>query len=165
MSKTKEIWQQTGSDLLTGLQTGENGLSAQEAARRLEQYGPNELREGGKKSTARIFFEQFLDFLVIILIIAAAVSAALGDVESMIVILAVITMNAILGTVQTVKAEASLDSLKQMSAPTAKVLRDGKILQIPGREVVPGDIVIREAGDAVCADGRVLESANLKTAE
>ena len=165
MSKTKEIWQQTGSDLLTGLQTGENGLSAQEAAQRLAKYGPNELREGGKKSTARIFLEQFLDFLVIILIIAAAVSAALGDVESMIVILAVITMNAILGTVQTVKAEASLDSLKQMSAPTAKVLRDGKIVQIPGREVVPGDIVILEAGDAVCADGRVLESASLKTAE
>ena len=165
MSKIKEIWQQTGSDLLTGLQTGENGLSAKEAAQRLEKYGPNELREGGKKSTARIFFEQFLDFLVIILIIAAGVSAALGDVESMVVILAVITMNAILGTVQTVKAEASLDSLKQMSAPTAKVLRDGKIVQIPGREVVPGDIVILEAGDAVCADGRVLESASLKTAE
>ncbi|MBQ9934061.1 MAG: HAD-IC family P-type ATPase, partial [Ruminiclostridium sp.] len=165
MNKTKEIWEQTGSDLQTGLQTGESGLSAKEAAHRLEKYGPNELREGGKKSTARIFFEQFLDFLVIILIIAAGVSAVLGDVESMIVILAVITMNAILGTVQTVKAEASLDSLKQMSAPTAKVLRDGKIVQIPGREVVPGDIVILEAGDAVCADGRVLESASLKTAE
>ena len=165
MNKTKEIWEQTGSDLQTGLQTGESGLSAKEAAHRLEKYGPNELREGGKKSTARIFFEQFLDFLVIILIIAAGVSAVLGDVESMIVILAVITMNAILGTVQTVKAEASLDSLKQMSAPTAKVLRDGQIVQIPGREVVPGDIVILEAGDAVCADGRVLESASLKTAE
>ena len=83
----------------------------------------------------------------------------------MVVILAVITMNAILGTVQTVKAEASLDSLKQMSAPTAKVLRDGKILQIPGREVVPGDVVVLEAGDAVCADGRLLECASLKTAE
>ena len=165
MNKTKEIWQQSGPDLLTQLQSGETGLTGQEAARRLEKYGPNELREGGKKSTARIFLEQFLDFLVIILIIAAGVSAVLGDVESMIVILAVITMNAILGTVQTVKAEASLDSLKQMSAPTAKVLRDGKIVQIPGREVVPGDIVILEAGDAVCADGRVLESASLKTAE
>ena len=165
MSKIKEIWQQTGGELLSGLQSAEKGLSVKEAAQRLEKYGPNELREGGKKSTARIFLEQFLDFLVIILIIAAGVSAALGDVESMIVILAVITMNAILGTVQTVKAEASLDSLKQMSAPTAKVLRDGQILQIPGREVVPGDIVLLEAGDAVCADGRVLESASLKTAE
>ena len=109
--------------------------------------------------------EQFADFLVIILILAAVVSAVLGDVESTVVILAVITMNAILGTVQTVKAEASLDSLKQMSAPTAKVLRDGTVVQIPGREVVPGDIVVLEAGDAVCADGRLLECASLKTAE
>ena len=162
---SKEIWQQTGEDLLSGLDSGPAGLTGREAAQRLEQYGPNELREGGKKSTARIFFEQFLDFLVIILIVAAVVSAVLGDVESMVVILAVITMNAILGTVQTVKAEASLDSLKQMSAPTAKVLRDGGVLQIPGREVVPGDIVLLEAGDAVCADGRLLECASLKTAE
>ena len=162
---SKEIWQQTGEELLSGLHSGPGGLTGREAARRLEQYGPNELREGGKKSTARIFFEQFLDFLVIILIVAAVVSAVLGDVESMVVILAVITMNAVLGTVQTVKAEASLDSLKQMSAPTAKVLRDGGVLQIPGREVVPGDIVLLEAGDAVCADGRLLECASLKTAE
>ncbi|MGM9564491.1 cation-translocating P-type ATPase [Evtepia sp.] len=162
---SKEIWQQTGEELLSGLQSGPAGLTGREAAQRLEQYGPNELREGGKKSTARIFFEQFLDFLVIILIVAAVVSAVLGDVESMVVILAVITMNAVLGTVQTVKAEASLDSLKQMSAPTAKVLRDGGVLQIPGREVVPGDIVLLEAGDAVCADGRLLECASLKTAE
>ena len=162
---SKEIWQQTGEELLSGLHSGPGGLTGREAARRLEQYGPNELREGGKKSTARIFFEQFLDFLVIILIVAAVVSAVLGDVESMVVILAVITMNAVLGTVQTVKAEASLDSLKQMSAPTAKVLRDGGVLQIPGREVVPGDIVLLEAGDAVCADGRLLEYASLKTAE
>ncbi len=165
MDHKKEIWQQTGQELGDGLQSGPGGLSGQEAARRLAQYGPNELREGGKKSTLRIFLEQFLDFLVMILIIAAIISAALGDVESMVVILAVITMNAVLGTVQTVKAEASLDSLKQMSAPTAKVLRDGKILQIPGREVVPGDVVVLEAGDAVCADGRLLECASLKTAE
>ena len=165
MDHRKEIWQQTSQELGDGLQSGPGGLSGQEAARRLAQYGPNELREGGKKSTLRIFLEQFLDFLVMILIIAAVVSAVLGDVESMVVILAVITMNAILGTVQTVKAEASLDSLKQMSAPTAKVLRDGKILQIPGREVVPGDVVVLEAGDAVCADGRLLECASLKTAE
>ena len=121
--------------------------------------------KGEKKSTFRIFLEQFADFLVIILILAAVVSAVLGDVESTVVILAVITMNAVLGTVQTVKAEASLDSLKQMSAPTAKVLRDGTVVQIPGREVVPGDIVVLEAGDAVCADGRLLECASLKTAE
>ena len=89
----------------------------------------------------------------------------MGDVESMIVILAVITMNAILGTVQTVKASASLDSLKQMSAPTAKVVRDGQVVQLPGREVTVGDVLVREAGDSICADGRLLECASLKCAE
>ena len=165
MKRPEQIWRQSGQDLLTALETSPQGLDSAQAARRLEEYGPNELREGGKKSTLRIFLEQFADFLVIILIIAAVISAVLGNVESTVVILAVITMNAILGTVQTIKAEASLDSLKQMSAPTAKVLRDGKIIQIPGREVVPGDIVVLEAGDAVCADGRLLECASLKTAE
>ncbi len=89
----------------------------------------------------------------------------LGDVESTIVILAVFTMNAILGTVQTVKATASLDSLKQMSAPTAKVLRMAAYFQVPARDVVPGDVVVLEAGDSVCADGRLLECASLKCAE
>lgn len=109
--------------------------------------------------------EQFADFLVIILILAAVVSAVLGDVESTVVILAVITMNAVLGTVQTVKAEACPGQPETDVGPTAKVLRDGTVVQIPGREVVPGDIVVLEAGDAVCADGRLLECASLKTAE
>ncbi len=165
MKEEKNIWQKTRVELFRDLKAGEEGLSSEEAARRVEQYGPNELRSGTQKSTLRIFLEQFADFLVIILMLAAAVSAMLGDVESTIVILAVITMNAVLGTVQTVKAAASLDSLKQMSAPTAKVVRDGHILQIPGRDVVPGDVVVLEAGDSVCADGRLLECASLKCAE
>jgi Ca2+-transporting ATPase len=131
----------------------------------LAEHGPNQLQEGNKKSALRLFLEQFADFLVIILIAAAAVSAVLGDVESMVVILAVITMNAILGTVQTRKAEASLESLKALSAPAAKVLRDGVVQQIPGRDVVPGDIILLEAGDAVCADGRLLDCASLKVDE
>ena len=109
MKTPDQIWQRSGKDLLDTLESGPGGLTSHEAARRLERYGPNELREGGKKSTFRIFLEQFADFLVIILILAAVVSAVLGDVESTVVILAVITMNAVLGTVQTVKAEASLD--------------------------------------------------------
>ena len=165
MKEEKNIWQKTRVELFRDLKAGEEGLSSEEAARRVEQYGPNELRSGTQKSTLRIFLEQFADFLVIILMLAAAVSAMLGDVESTIVILAVITMNAVLGTVQTVKAAASLDSLKQMSAPAAKVVRDGHILQIPGRDVVPGDVVVLEAGDSVCADGRLLECASLKCAE
>ncbi|MBQ8002287.1 MAG: HAD-IC family P-type ATPase, partial [Clostridia bacterium] len=105
------------------------------------------------------------DFLVIVLIGAAVISAILGDIESMAVILAVITMNAVLGTVQTVKAESSLDSLKQMSAPTAKVMRDGKVTIIPGREVTVGDIIVLEAGDCISADARLIECASLKCAE
>ena len=165
MENKKQIWRLSRMEMFRDLNSSEDGLTTAQAAERLEQYGPNELREEGRKSVLGIFLEQYADFLVIILILAAAVSAFLGDLESTIVILAVITMNAILGTVQTVKATASLDSLRQMSAPTAKVLRDGHIVQIPGREVVPGDVVVLEAGDAVCADGRLLECASLKCAE
>ena len=165
MKRMNKVWQKNRMELFRELNCSEEGLTAAEAAGRLKQYGSNELQGGRKKSVLRIFLEQFADFLVVILILAAIVSAVLGDVESTVVILAVITMNAILGTVQTVKAAASLDSLKQMSAPTAKVVRDGHVLQVPGREVVPGDVVVLEAGDSVCADGRLLESASLKCAE
>ena len=165
MKRMNKVWQKNRMELFRELNCSEEGLTAAEAAGRLKQYGPNELQGGHRKSVLRIFLEQFADFLVVILIMAAVVSAVLGDVESAVVILAVITMNAILGTVQTVKAAASLDSLKRMSAPTAKVVRDGYVLLIPGREVVPGDVVVLEAGDSVCADGRLLESASLKCAE
>ena len=165
MKQEKNIWEQSRVELFQKLNCRETGLSQEDAADRLAKYGANELHAGKQKSVWQIFLGQFADFLVLILILAAVISACMGDVESMIVILAVITMNAILGTVQTVKASASLDSLKQMSAPTAKVLRDGQIVQIPGREVVPGDVVILEAGDSVCADGRLLECASLKCAE
>ena len=165
MKSETNIWQKDRETLFRELECTPDGLNQAEAKHRLEKYGPNELQAGTKKSVLRIFLEQFADFLVIILILAAAVSAMLGDVESTAVILAVITLNAILGTVQTVKAAASLDSLKQMSAPTAKVVRDGQTVQIPGREVVVGDVVVLEAGDSVCADGRLLECASLKCAE
>ena len=112
-----------------------------------------------------IFLEQFKDFLVIILIAAAVVSAILGDVESTVVIIAVITLNAILGTVQTVKAAKSLNSLKKLSAPSAKVLRDGNTVIIPSEQVTIGDIVLLEAGDYICADGRIIENASLKVNE
>ena len=165
MNEEKKVWQKTRIELFRDLACGEEGLSAAGTEERLERYGPNELRAGGRKSVPRIFLEQFADFLVLILILAAGVSALLGDGESAVVILAVITMNAVLGTVQTVKAAASLDSLKRMSAPTAKVVRDGHVISISGREVVPGDVVVLEAGDRVCADGRLLECAALKCDE
>ena len=140
-------------------------LTSEQARQNQEKYGFNELVEGKKKSKLQIFLEQYKDFLVIILIIAAIVSGFLGDFESAIVILVVITMNAILGTVQTLKAEQSLDALKQMSAPEAKVIRDGVVKQIPSREVTIGDRVLLEAGDCVPADGKLIECASLKVDE
>ena len=140
-------------------------LTSEQARQNQEKYGFNELVEGKKKSTLQIFLEQYKDCLVIILIIAAIVSGFLGDFESAIVILVVITMNAILGTVQTLKAEQSLDALKQMSAPEAKVIRDGVVKQIPSREVTIGDRVLLEAGDCVPADGKLIECASLKVDE
>ena len=160
-----KLWQKSKYEVLNLLNSQENGLSGAQAKKNREKYGENALEEGKKKSVLRIFLEQFMDFLVIVLIGAAVISAILGDVESMAVILAVITMNAILGTVQTVKAESSLDSLKKMSAPTAKVIRDGKVQIIPGREVTVGDVMVLEAGDCIPADGRIIECASLKCAE
>ncbi len=160
-----EFYRQKKQDVLNDLGTSENGLTKEQAAANREKYGANELTETDKKSTFMIFLEQYKDFLVIILIVSAIISGILGDWESTAVILAVITMNAILGTVQTVKAEQSLKGLKAMSAPTAKVIRDGKIKVIPGRDVTVGDVVVIEAGDCVCADGRIIENANLKADE
>ena len=141
------------------------GLSKEEALLRLQKYGKNELAEENERSPFIIFLSQYKDFLVIILIIAAIISMILKDVESSIVILVVITINAILGTIQELKAEASLKGLKAMSAPTAKVVRDGKIVVINGNEVVVGDVVVVEAGDYICADGRIIENAGLKSDE
>ena len=140
-------------------------LTKEQAQENLKKYGPNELEERKKRSTFRIFLDQFKDFLVIILIISAVVSGFLGDVESAIVIFVVITMNAILGTGQTVKAEQSLIRLKQLSAPDAKVMRDGQLMQIPAREVTVGDEVIVEAGDLIPTDGKLLTVASLKVDE
>lgn len=165
MPNEKPIYQKTRVELFRDMKVSDAGLTSEEADAARSSTVPTSSRLGKRKSIPAIFLEQFKDFLVIILIIATIVSAALGDVESMVVILAVITMNAILGTVQTVKATASLDSLKKLSAPTAKVLRDGAVMEIPGSEVTVGDVVQLEAGDFVCADGRLLDCASLKVAE
>ena len=127
--------------------TNENGLTQRQAEENRKKFGRNELVEGKRKNSFVLFLEQYKDFLVIILIIAAIISGILGDVESAIVIFVVITINAILGTVQHLKAEQSLNSLKEMSAPTAKVIRDGEIKVVAGADVTVGDIVVLEAGD------------------
>ena len=163
--KMKQYYQMGSDETRMDINGSLESLSSEKARENQKKYGPNELQEEKKKSVGMIFLEQYKDFLVIILIISAIISGFLGDAESAIVILIVITINAILGTVQTVKAEKSLNSLKKLSGPEAKVERDGIVTQIPSREVTVGDIVILEAGDQVPADGRIIEQASLKIDE
>lgn len=161
----KPHYQQTPEELFFAYDSGKDGLTTQQVAEHQEKYGTNKMEQGKKKPVWVLFLEQFKDFLVIILIIAALISAVMNDIESFVVIIAVITMNAILGTVQTVKAEKSLADLKQLSAPTATVLRDGVHQVIPAEELTVGDVVLLEAGNQIPADGRFLECASLQTNE
>ena len=161
----KEWYQQTKEEILSQFQVTEQGLTSSRAEKILAEKGENVLEEGKRKSTLQVFLEQFCDLLVVILIIAALISMVSGNVESTVVILAVIILNAILGTVQHAKAEKSLDSLKSLSSPNAKVLRDGQKVEIPSSKVVPGDILYLEAGDLVVADGRILENYSLQVNE
>lgn len=161
----KQYYQLSAEDTIMQINGSLEPLTEEQVLKHQEKYGPNELVEGKKKTTLQIFLEQYKDFLVIILIIAAIASGFMGDVESALVILIVITMNAILGTVQTIKAEQSLASLKKLSGPEAKVLRNGNVVQIPSSEVTVGDIVMLDAGDYIPADGRLTECASLKVDE
>ena len=155
---------------LQELSTTAEGLSSEEAARRLEANGRNRLADAPGKSLIRRFFEQMADPMIIILLVAAAISGVLAVVENesfadVIIILAVVIVNAVLGVYQENKAEKAIEALQEMSAATSKVLRDGKITTVKSEELVVGDVVLLEAGDAVPADGRLLESASLKIEE
>ena len=161
----KEFYQKNMDEILEELGATEHGFTTEQATKILEEKGENVLKEGKRKSTLQVFLSQFADLLVIILMIAAMISMASGNHESTIVIFAVILINAVLGTVQHKKAEKSLDSLKSLSSPNAKVVRDGKKIEIPSRMVVPGDIVLLEAGDMVVADGRILENFSVQVNE
>ena len=160
-----KFFSKSSKDVLNHFNVTKEGLSTEQVNKSKEENGFNELTEKKKKSVLVVFLEQFKDLLVGILIVAALISMATGDVESTLVIFAVIIMNAILGTVQNVKAEQSLNSLKALSSPNAKVIRNGVKVEIPSREVVPGDIVVLEAGDLVVADGRIIESFSLQVNE
>ena len=155
---------------LQELSTTAEGLSSEEAARRLEANGRNRLADAPGKSLIRRFFEQMADPMIIILLVAAAISGVLAVVQNdsfadVIIILAVVIVNAVLGVYQENKAEKAIEALQEMSAATSKVLRDGKIATVKSEELVVGDVVLLEAGDAVPADGRLLESASLKIEE
>lgn len=162
----KAYYRESKEEVLKELGANEQqGLTSKAAQEKLAQVGPNALVEGKKKSVVEVFLEQFKDLMVIILIVAAVISAFTGNLESTAVIMVVLILNAILGTVQHVKAEKSLEALKSLSAPAAKVLRDGKKQEIAAKDVVPGDILLLEAGDLVTADGRILDNFSLQVNE
>ncbi|OCA98010.1 cation-translocating P-type ATPase [Clostridium beijerinckii] len=158
-------YEKTPEESLEMLGVTRNGLNDEEITKRREKYGFNELEEAARKSPFQVFLEQFKDFLVIILLGAAIISAFLGKLESTIVIMVVVIINAILGTIQHIKAEQSLKGLKALSSPVAKVFRNNQKLEIPSRELLVGDILYLDAGDYVSADGRILESFSLQVNE
>ena len=158
-------YQKTSSEVLEAMNVTTDGHSRKEADELLLKHGENALAEGKKKTALQVFLSQFADLLVVILIIAAVISIFSGNLESTIVIFAVIILNAVLGTVQHVKAEKSLESLKSLSSPSAKVIRDGQKIEIDSKKVVPGDIVVLEAGDMVVADGRIIHNYSLQVNE
>ncbi len=159
------FYKKNTQEVIKLLNSSLNGLSKEEAEERIKKYGYNELKEKEKSSVIKLFLETFKDPLVIILLIAALVQVFLGEVIESGIILAVVTLNAILSVVQSKKAEGSLDSLKKLSIPYTKVIRDNEKITISSRELVVGDIVLLEAGDYVPADGRVIESQSLKVVE
>lgn len=165
-----QYYAQSSQEVLQALQSGPDGLTGSEAASRLQKDGPNKLDAPPGKSLLRRFFEQLADPMIIILLAAAAVSAVLAIVENesfadVIIILAVVLINAVLGVYQENKAEQAIEALQQMAAATSKVMRDGQLITIASQDLVCGDVVLLEAGDAVPADGRLLESASLQVEE
>jgi P-type Ca2+ transporter type 2C len=156
---------QSSNEVLKSLGTSEKGLSSSEASERLKKYGYNELQERGGKSPLRMLWEQFTQTMVLILIVAAIISAFLGkDIET-IAILAIVVLFGVLGFVQEYRAEKAMAALKRMVVPTVRARRDGRVQELSARELVPGDVVLLEAGNVVPADMRVLESANLRVQE
>ena len=165
--KTYEL---SAEEVLQEEQSSHNGLTAQEAEQRLQKFGPNKLKEAEKATLLERFLDQLKDPMLLLLLAAAAVSFALSIFEGesfaeVIIILVVVLLNAVLGVYQESKAEAAIEALQSMTAATSKVLRDGKTVTLHSTEIVPGDVVLLEAGDAVPADGRILESASLKIEE
>ncbi|RGE93623.1 cation-translocating P-type ATPase [Coprobacillus sp. AM23-9LB] len=158
-------YQKRISEVMKACETSENGLSHEEIIKRHQQFGYNILDEKKKENPFMIFLKQFQDLLVIILIIAAIISGMSGQIESTIVIVSVIIVNAILGTIQTLKAEKSLDSLKKLSVPKEKVIREGTLQEVDSTELTIGDLVQIEAGDVISGDGRIIECSSLQINE
>ncbi len=153
------------SDVLASLSSGRNGISNEEARHRLTQFGPNELAEKERVSPWAILLEQFKNFLIIILLVAVALSAITGEIADAIVILIIVLFAAGLGFIQEYRAERAMEALKRMAAPTASVLRSGKEIEVTAHELVPGDVILLKTGDRIPADARLIEAVNLKIDE
>lgn len=153
-------------DVLKAVSTSKEGLKETEATQRLADYGKNALDEGKKKTLLAKFFDQFKDFMILVLLVAAVISAVVGhEITDAIIILLVVIVNAVFGVIQEAKAEQAIEALKEMASPNARVRRDGHIVTVKSDELVPGDIVLLEAGDVVPADLRLVEAASLKIEE
>ncbi|WP_159721179.1 cation-translocating P-type ATPase [Enterococcus sp. CSURQ0835] len=162
----KPFYTEDEKTVLAEMQTTKDGLTQAEADKRIASYGPNELEEGEKKSMVVRFFEQFKDMMIIVLIVAAIISAVVShEVVDSIIILAVVIINAVMGVLQESKAEQAIEALREMSTPSANVLRDGHTTSVKSTDLVPGDIVLLEAGDVVPADVRLIEARSLKIEE
>ena len=157
--------QQTTEKTIEKLGTSLKGLSAEEAGRRLAKYGPNELQEKKKKTALAMFLGQFTDFMILVLMAAAIISGFIGEPADTIAIIVILALNAIIGFVQEYRAERAMAALKRMAAPNATVIRDGGAREVPAAEIVPGDVVVLEAGKIAPADMRLIETANLRTEE
>lgn len=166
-----QAYKHPSHEVLQALSSSAEGLSTMEAKKRMDKYGPNKLKEAKKASLFQRFIAQLKDPMLIILLIAAGISAVTGmlagesEWAEVIIILTVVLLNAILGVFQESKAEAAIEALQTMTAATCKVLRDGKMIILHSDELVPGDVVLLEAGDSVPADGRIIENASLKIEE
>ncbi|MSE20970.1 ATPase, partial [Lactobacillus parabuchneri] len=161
----KQFYQRTVDDVMSQMKANPRGLTDQEVRDRREQFGPNKLTSKRRTTIIEKFFAQFKDLMIIILIIAAIIAGFAGETVDAIIILAVVILNAIFGVFQESKAENAIDSLKEMSAPMATVLRNGESQSVKSEDIVPGDIVLLEAGDVVPADIRLTEANSLKIEE
>ncbi|WP_010246169.1 HAD-IC family P-type ATPase, partial [Acetivibrio cellulolyticus] len=146
-------------------ETSKNGIDSSKAQERLEKYGRNKLDEGKKKSVLVKFLEQLKDPMIIVLIAAAVVSGALGEIADAVIIMIVVVVNSILGVVQEGKAEKAIEALQKMSSPFTKVRRNGQVMQVKSDEIVPGDVILLEAGDSIPADMRIIEASSFKIEE
>ncbi len=162
----KDFYRMKAEEVCTDMQVDPaKGLSSQEARKRFEKYGPNEIVQKSRRTIWQMFFSQFTDFLIIILLAAAVISILVGEGVDAVLIIIIVLLNATLSTIQESKAEKSLQLLKKMAAPMAKVIRDGVVQTISSREIVPGDVILLETGNYVPADGRLIEAVNLSVSE